>query len=506
MDERVDRPQADPTHVRQSPGPVVVVRRSPIRWILGLLIILGAGLGGWYWFHQHATQTAEGGSGGARTSQTPPQPVGAATIGTGDIRIILNELGTVTSLDTVTVLTQISGQLTEVGFKEGQMVKQGDFLAQIDPRPYQAALEQAEGTLAHDTGLLEQAKADLKRYQTLGRQDSIAQQQLQDQRYLVDQYTGTVKTDQGTVDNAKLNLAYCHIVSPIDGQVGLRQVDPGNYVTVGSTTGIAVITEMQPMSVIFSVPQENVPEIIQRVHGGATLSVQAYDQANVKLLATGQLATMDNLVDTTTGTLKLRALFANPDEALYPNQFVNIRLLVNTMTNVVRVPVPAVQRGAPGTYVYVINANDTVSVRPVKLGPTDGGYEAVTSGLKAGEKVVTDGTDRLRDGIKVTIPPPAKTSTSATGTAQAGQAAAPGAPAAPAAPAASSAPVSPSQPAPSDAPAPTTEPAQNAAPGRPSQSAAPPQQGQVAPSGQAPSEGASEHHQGQHHQKPPPAQ
>ena len=205
--------------------------------------------------------------------RTPPQPVGAATIDKGDIRIILNELGTVTSLDTVTVLTQISGQLIDVGFQEGQIVKKGDFLAQIDPRPYQAALEQAQGTLAHDQGLLAQAQADLKRYQTLGRQDSIAQQQLEDQRYLVQQYTGTVRTDQGTVDNAKLNLAYCHIVSPIDGQVGLRQVDPGNYVQTASTTGLVVITQMQPISVLFSVPEDNLPEIIQRMRAGATLSV-----------------------------------------------------------------------------------------------------------------------------------------------------------------------------------------------------------------------------------------
>ena len=318
MDERVDRPEGGYEHLRQSPGPVVQVRRSRLRWVLGILILLGVGLGGWYyWSTHHAAQTAAR-TGAGRGAQTPPQPVGAATIGKGDIRIILNELGTVTSLDTVTVMTQINGQLTEVGFKEGQVVKKGDFLAQIDPRPYQAALEQAQGTLAHDQGLLAQAQSDLKRYQTLGRQDSIAQQQLEDQRYLVQQYTGTVQTDQGTVDNAKLNLAYCHIVSPIDGQVGLRLVDPGNYVQTSSATGIVVITQMQPISVLFSVPEDNLTEIIQRVRAGATLSVAAYDRANVKLLATGQLATIDNLIDTTTGTVKLRAMFANPDEAALP--------------------------------------------------------------------------------------------------------------------------------------------------------------------------------------------
>jgi multidrug efflux system membrane fusion protein len=304
----------------------------------------------------------------------------------------------------VTALTQINGQLQQVGFSEGQMVKKGDFLAQIDPRPYQAALEQAQGTLAHDQGLLAQAQSDLKRYQTLGRQDSIAQQQLDDQKYLVQQYTGTVQTDQGTVDTAKLNLAYCHIVSPIDGQVGLRQVDQGNYVQTSTTSGIVVITQMQPISVLFSVPEDNLPDIIKRVRSGATLSVEAYDRANTRLLATGQLGTLDNVIDTTTGTLKLRAMFANPDEQLYPNQFVNARLLVDTMANTVRVPVPAVQRGEPGTFVYLINANNTVSVRPITVGPTDGGFEAVTSGLNPGDRVVTDGTDRLRDGAAVTLP------------------------------------------------------------------------------------------------------
>jgi membrane fusion protein, multidrug efflux system len=403
MDERVDRPgpHLDPAPLSRQTRVAGHSRlRAGFIWLV--LVAAAAGIGWYLWSHHQAAPS--GGQG--RAGQAPPQPVGAATIDKGDIRIMLNELGTVTSLDTVTVLTQISGQLTEVAYKESQVVKKGDFLVQIDPRPYQAALEQAQGTLAHDQGLLDQAKADLQRFVTLGRQDSIAQQQLDDQRYLVQQYTGTVLTDQGTVDNAKLNLAYCHIVSPIDGQVGLRLVDAGNYVQTSGTTGLVVITQMQPISVLFSVPEDNLPDIIQRWRSGATLTVEAYDRANSRLLATGQLATLDNQIDTTTGTLKLRALFANPDELLLPNQFVNARLLVNTMQNTIRVPVPAVQRGEPGTYVYVINANNTVSVRPVKLGPTDGGYSAVLSGLQPGEKVVTDGTDRLRDGASVTVPPP----------------------------------------------------------------------------------------------------
>jgi multidrug efflux system membrane fusion protein len=481
MDERVDRPEAGFEHAPQSRGPMPVVRRSRLRWVLGLVIVLGAVVAGaWFWSTHHATQTA-GRGGPGRAAQTAAQPVGAATIDTGDIRIILNELGTVTSLDTVTVLTQINGQLQQVGFQEGQVVKKGDFLAQIDPRPFQAALEQAQGTLAHDQGLLAQAQADLKRFQTLGRQDSIAQQQVEDQHYLVQQLTGTVQTDQGTVDNAKLNLAYCHIISPIDGQVGLRQVDPGNYVQTSTASGIVVITQMQPISVLFAVPEDNLPDIIQRVRGGATLSVEAYDRANVRLLATGQLDTLDNLIDTTTGTLKLRAIFANPDELLYPNQFVNARLLVNTMQNTVRVPVPAVQRGEPGTFVYVINANNTVSVRPVKLGPTDGGYTAVLSGLQPGEKVVTDGTDRLRDGAAVTVPPPAPAKGQGQGAGQPGQAA------------------QPTQPGQGTQPA---EPSQGTQPAQPSPTAAPNQPGQ--PAQTAPAPGPGQHRHGQ--QRPPQAQ
>jgi multidrug efflux system membrane fusion protein len=404
MDERVDR--SDP---RVAPDPVLratpVARRARTgsRILIGLILIGLAG-GGWYLWTHHQSQPAPKTTGAGRGALNAPQPVGFATADNGNIRIILNELGTVTSLDMVTVVSQIAGQLQEIGFKEGQIVKKGDFLAQIDPRPFVAALEQAQGTLAKDQGLLVQAQTNLKRFQTLGRQDSIAQQQVDDQRYLVQQLTGTVQTDQGAVDMAKLNLAYSRIVSPIDGQVGLRLVDLGNYVPVGSTTGLLTISQMQPISVVLSVPEDNLPDIIQRVRSGATLSVEAYDRANTRLLATGELGTLDNAIDTTTGTLKLRAIFTNPDEMLYPNQFVNARLLVNTMTDALRIPVPAVQRGEPGTFVYLINANNTVSVRPIKVGPVDGAFQAVLSGLNPGDRVVTDGTDRLKDGAEVTLP------------------------------------------------------------------------------------------------------
>ena len=405
MDERVERSD---TQLKQAP--VLRETRPAPRsrggyWLLTLLIAAGLAGGGWYLWNQHRTaqapKVASAGRGAA-----PPQPVGFAIADKGDIRIVLNELGTVTSLDTVTVQTQIAGQLQEIGYKEGQVVKKGDFLAQIDPRPYIAALEQAQGTLAKDQGLLAQAQTNLKRYQTLGRQDSIAQQQLDDQRFLVQQYIGTVQTDQGVVDNAKLNLEYCHIVSPLDGQVGLRLVDLGNYVTPNTTTttGLVVIAQIQPISVVFAVPEDSLPDVIQRVRSGASLEVEAYDRANVRLLATGTLSALDSQISTTTGTLNLRAIFANPDEMLYPNQFVNARLLVNTMKDAVRVPVPAIQRGEPGTFVYLINPDNTVSVRVVKAGPIDGGFQAVLSGLNPGDKVVTDGTDRLKDGAAVTLP------------------------------------------------------------------------------------------------------
>jgi len=400
VDERVEFVESPPS-VSQ---PVRVRRRrGRLLWLL-LIVALVIGIG--YWLGHRG-----GGARPGRQAFEAPQPVGAAVIGTGDIRVMLNELGTVTPLDTVTVLPQVSGPLISVPFKEGQIVKKGDALAEIDPRPFQAALQQAEGQLAHDQGVLDQAKADLQRYTTLARQDSIAQQQVQDQRFLVEQDEGTVKADQGTVATDQLNLGYTHIVSPIDGMVGLRLADPGNYITSSSSTGIAVINQMQPMSVIFTVPQQNIDEIMARMQAGATMPVYAFDASNTKLIDTGTLSNIDNQVNTTTGTVRIRALFPNAKNQLFPQQFVNVRLLVDTLKNVVRVPVPAVQTGAPGTYVWVIKPDGTVAAQPVKLGPVDGDYQQVIEGLQPGEQVVTDGTDRLRDGTKVTIPPAAAPAT-----------------------------------------------------------------------------------------------
>ena len=373
---------------------------SRSRWRIGIgVVVLLLAFGIYETARWVRTATPPGG----RFPQGAVQTVGASSAAVGDVRVILNELGTVTPLATVTVQTQINGQLTEVGFTEGQLVKKGDFLAQIDPRPYEYLKEQYEGQLAHDKGLLAQAQMDQKRYETLAQQNSIARQQAEDQVFIVQQYAGSVKQDQGLVDAQALNISYCHIVSPIAGRVGLRLVDPGNYVQTTSSSGIAVITQLQPISVVFSVPEDELPDIVPQFSAGTPLIVTAYDRANLRQLAVGKVSAIDNQIDTTTGTVKVRAQFDNENNTLFPNQFVNVRLLVKTLANVVTVPTSAIQRGAPGTYVYVINSDNTVSVRQVSTGPVDGNITAINSGLSAGERVVIDGTDRLRDGLKVTI-------------------------------------------------------------------------------------------------------
>ena len=405
MDQKTDDKIPHIARERVKPSPETVSEPPPKRrraWPWLVLLLLVAGGGAYYWQamkapvaerQQHAFNPAD-----------IPQPVGIATATTGNVRILFDALGTVTPLATVTVKTQIAGYLQDVAFKEGQFVKKGDFLVQIDPRPYEALEEQFQGQLLRDQGFLAQAKADLVRFQTLMKQDSIAKQQAENQVYVVQQYEGSVKSDQAQVDQQKLNIAYCHIISPVAGRVGLRLVDAGNYVQPSDANGLVVVTQLDPISVIFIVPEDELPAITKELNAGHQLTVLAYDRANVHLLATGHVTVLDNQVDTTTGTVKLRAEFANPDQQLFPNQFVNARLLIRTLENVVTVPNAAIQRGAPGTYVYVVGPDDKVSVRTVKTGPVDGDMVAIDSGLAAGDRVVIDGADRLRDGARVTVP------------------------------------------------------------------------------------------------------
>jgi membrane fusion protein, multidrug efflux system len=366
---------------------------------LGLAVVAGAG---WY-ITTHSGSSSSARQAG-RFGANAPIPVGLAAAAKGDIPIVIKALGTVTPLATVTVKAQITGQLTQVEFTEGQSVKQGDLLAVVDPRPYVVALQQAQGTLDKDKALLKNAQIDLQRYKTLVAQDSIARQQYDTQEALVRQYEATIVTDQTLVDNAKLNLVYTRIVALTAGRIGLRLVDQGNYVTLGDATGICVITQMQPMSVLFTIPEDFLPQVRKRLRDGATLQTTALDRAQKNELGTGKVATNDNQIDVTTGTVKLRAIFDNADEALFPNQFVNIRLLVDTVKDAIVVPVAAIQRGQPGTFVYRVKPDDTVEVRVVETGATDGEKIAVVKGLAIGDEVVIDGTDRLRDGAKIRRP------------------------------------------------------------------------------------------------------
>jgi multidrug efflux system membrane fusion protein len=349
------------------------------------------------------------GGGGRGGGGGGPVAVTVASVASGDIEVRIPALGTITPLATVTVRPQISGILTRVKFQEGQLVKAGDPLAEIDPRPFKAALDQALGNLRRDQAQLADAKLDLQRFEELIKEDSVAQQQLDTQRALAAQYGGTVESDQAAVETARINLQYTNIVSPVTGRVGLRQVDQGNYVTPGDTNGIVVVTELQPISAIFAVPEDNVSTLMQRLQEGATLSAEAYDRANSAKIAVGEVKTVDNQIDTTTGTIKLRALFDNKDGRLFPNQFVNIQLVVNVLHDQTVMPGSAVRRGAPNgvvsTFVYVVNnANNTVAVRPVTVGVVDGEQVSITRGVSPGDVVVTEGADRLRDGATVLLP------------------------------------------------------------------------------------------------------
>jgi multidrug efflux system membrane fusion protein len=341
---------------------------------------------------------------GQKTKQgTPPIVVSSAKATLGSMPVILNELGTVTPVATVTVLPQLSGYLTEVGYQEGQDVQKGQFLAQIDPRQYEINKQQAEAQLAKDQASLDQARSDLARFTQLHEQKSIAEQTFTDQKFLVEQDAAAVQADKAAIAQDELDLAYCHITAPVAGRVGLRLVDPGNYVTASSSPGIVVITTMKPTTVQFTVPQNSLGDVLQRVGSGAKLPVTVYNSDNSKQLATGALYAVSNQMATSTGTVTLRATFPNDDESLYPNEFVNARLLVNTMQNAVLVPTPAVQTGAPGEFVYLVNSDDSVAVQKVTIGPSDGKNTVILSGVSSGQTVVTDGMDRLSDGAKIKL-------------------------------------------------------------------------------------------------------
>ncbi len=373
---------------------------------LRTLIGIGLGLavvavGGWY-ISQNGRSIAPSQAG--RPGAGMAVPVGLAVAAKGSIPVVIRALGTVTPISTVNVRSQISGQLVEVHFKEGQMVRAGDLLAVVDPRPYDVALQQAIGQRQRDEALLKNAQTDLERYRKLVAQDSIARQQLDTQAALVRQYEAALVINQALVDAAQLNVTYTRIVAPLTGRIGLRGVDKGNYVTVGDATSICVITQIQPISVVFTIPEDALPAVRQRLRAGASLEVRALDRAQKVEVGVGKLDTIDNQIDTSTGMVKLRAIFDNSDESLFPNQFVNVRLLVDTVKEATVVPVAAILRGPPGTFVYLVKADDSVEIRVVELGVTDGERVAVTKGLQVGDQVVIDGTDRLREGAKVRKP------------------------------------------------------------------------------------------------------
>jgi len=405
-------------------GPLLIekpeTRRRSLRgaWVV-ILVLLLAAAGVAVYFLQPSEAPRPTGRRGIDPSR--PTPVVVAPAKTGDIKIYLNGLGSVTPLKTVTVRSRVDGELVRVAFTEGQVVKAGDVLAEIDPRAYRAQLVQAEGQMARDQALLANARIDLERYRGLFAQDSIAKQQVDTQEALVRQYEGTVKFDQGQIDNAKLQLLYSTITAPISGRLGLRLVDAGNIVRASDANGLVVITQLQPIAAVFTIPQDSLPEVLKRLRAGVPLPVEAYDREQKAKLATGKLLTADNQIDPTTGTIKLKAQFPNEDGNLFPNQFVNLRLQLDTLRGATLVPSSAVQRGAQGAFVYVLKDDRTVALRPVKTGTSEGENVAIDSGVSPGEIVVVDGSDRLRDGAKAEVPDAASRAAAAEGSGKGGK-------------------------------------------------------------------------------------
>jgi len=374
------------------------LRRHP--YALGLIMLITAVVVGGgtlaLWGLPRSTAGAQGGR------PSPPRiPVVAAAARPRDVGVYLNGLGTVTPLNTVTVRTRVDGELIRVHFQEGQIVSHGDLLAEIDPRPFEAQLTQFEGQLERDQALLENARVDLKRFQELVTTDAVPRQQLDTQVSLVHQLEGTVKNDQGQIDATKVQLVYCRITSPIAGRAGLRLVGPGNMVHAADTGGLVIITQLQPITVIFTIPEDSIPTVLDQLGRGVRLSVQAYDREQRKKLAEGALLTIDNEVDPTTGTVRLKAQFPNTDNRLFPSQFVNARLRIETRRGATVVPTAAIQQSPRGSFVYVVRPDRTVGIRQVGVGVTDGDDVSIERGLAVGEQVVVEGAERLRDGAAI---------------------------------------------------------------------------------------------------------
>jgi multidrug efflux system membrane fusion protein len=371
------------------------------RWLAGLLAVILLIVVAVYWLRAPSGDAQTSAKNRRSGSGALDVPVVTAKVQTGDLDVYLSGLGTVTALNTVTLKSRVDGQLDKVLFQEGQMVSTGQLLAEIDPRPFQVQLAQAEGQLVRDQALLTNAQIDLERYRTLFKEDSIPKQQLDTQESLVRQFEGTIKADQSQVDNAKLQLIYCRITAPITGRVGLRLVDVGNMVHAADTTGLLVITQVQPITLVFTLPEDNLPAVLARMKGKQQLTVAAFDREQKKLLATGTLQSIDNQIDPTTGTVKLKGIFANSDGALFPNQFVNARILIDTLHNVTLVPNAAIQRSPQSTFVYTVNRDNTVAAKNVEVKLTQGDQTAIARGLNPGETVVIDGVDKLQPGTKV---------------------------------------------------------------------------------------------------------
>ncbi|MGC1490378.1 MAG: MdtA/MuxA family multidrug efflux RND transporter periplasmic adaptor subunit [Candidatus Acidiferrum sp.] len=391
------------------------------RWWVWVIVLGIIALGVWYFRGERSTSEAGGKAGAATAGRGGKRggfdenfiaPVVVATAQKGDLPVYLIGLGTVTAFNTVTVRSRVDGAIVKVNFTEGQFVHEGDALIEIDPRPYQVMLEQAEGQLAKDEAQLHDVQVDFERYQLLYGEGVIPKQQVDTQQAQVGQYQGAIKADQATIDNAKLQLVYSHITSPISGRVGLRLVDIGNIVHATDTTGLLVITQLQPIAVIFTLPQDQLQQVLVKLRGGGQLPVEAFDRDDTTKIADGKLATIDNQIDPTTGTYKLKSIFSNGNNALFPNQFVNVHMLVDVKRTIVIVPAAAIQRGPQGTYVYVISNGDIANIRPVTVAQTTGNNVGISTGLNGGEVVVIDGADKLQDGSKVvssTAPAPANT-------------------------------------------------------------------------------------------------